>query len=123
MNRRERIEAYFQGWIQRDDNCLDSLFSQDVCYYECYGPYYHGLDMLHKWFDDWQRFGTVLEWEIQDYIACGDQVVVTWYFHTIYEGEEDAFDGVSVMEFDEQDKIKVLKEYQSTLPHTEIRLK
>lgn len=123
MNRKEKIELYFKSWLQKKDECFDDIFSKEITYYECYGPFYHGLETLHKWFQDWQRFGSVLEWKIRDYIESGNQAVVTWYFHSVYEGEEDAFDGVSIIRFDENEHIIELKEYQSTLPHTEIQLK
>ena len=123
MTKEECIRLYFDSWLKQDNCAWDMLFSEDVDYSECYGPCYHSLSMLKKWFAQWNQFGKVLEWEIQGFIQAGNQMSVSWYFHTIYEGEEDAFDGVSIVSFDETGKMKSVKEYQSTLPHVTICLK
>ena len=49
--------------------------------------------------------------------------IVTWYFQTLYDGDEDAFEGVSLITFDEFGRICEVREYQSTLPHVEITMK
>lgn len=123
MDRKAIIQSYFKSWLTQDRNIWTQIFSKDITYYECYGPYYHGLTQILKWFDEWNRFGKVKVWDIQEYMETEQKSIVTWYFQNIYDGEEDAFEGVSIITFDENDKICEVREYQSTLPHVEITMK
>ena len=117
------IRRYFNSWLLQDNSCWDELFAEDIYYSECYGPCYHGLDTLKNWFQHWNQFGKVLEWDIEHILLVEDQASVSWYFHTLYEGEEDAFEGVTLIQFDEHDKMCSVREFQSTLPHVEISMK
>lgn len=123
MDRKTIIQSYFNSWLTQDKTIWTQIFSKDITYYECYGPYYHGLTHILKWFDEWNRFGKVMVWDIQEYMETEQKSIVRWYFQTIYDGEEDAFEGVSIITFDENDKICEVREYQSTLPHVEITMK
>lgn len=119
----ECIKMYFRSWLIQNNDCWDELFAEDIYYSECYGPYYQGLPTLKKWFHQWNQFGKVLAWEIESILIDGDEASVSWTFHTIYEGEEDRFDGVSLISFTKDGKIRSVREYQSVLPHVEILLK
>lgn len=43
--------------------------------------------------------------------------VVEWYFKYKYNGEVGEFDGVSLIEFNDDNYIVTLKEFQSKVPH------
>ena len=60
----DSIRAYFRSWIEKDEAAFQRSFSQDAVYSECYGPEYHGLPQLLRWFRDWNARGSVLSWEI-----------------------------------------------------------
>lgn len=117
MEYRDIIEAYFSAWILKDAAVLSSVFADDVIYSECYGPEYRGLQQIQRWFADWNRRGTVLQWDIHHVIQCGNTVCVEWYFRCDYDGNADGFNGVSWIEFDETGKIQALREYQSKAEH------
>lgn len=78
---------------------------------------YKGIGQIIRWFEDWNRKGTVLQWDIKRVIASGNTVVVEWYFKCDYEGSVDGFDGVTIAEFYADMKICDLKEFQSKAEH------
>lgn len=117
MKCRNIIETYFAAWLGKDDAALSSVFADNVIYSECYGPEYHGLDQIQRWFADWNRRGTVLRWDIKNMIECGNTVCVEWFFCCEYDGNTDGFDGVSWIELNESGKIRALREFQSKAEH------
>lgn len=117
MQREDIIRKYFQSWLDKNVEPLSQIFSEDIVYRECYGPEYHGLSQILKWFADWNKNGTVLKWEIKKFIHQGTFTVVEWYFECNYENKLDGFDGVSIIEFNENMMIFNLKEFQSKAEH------
>ncbi len=118
MDKHEQtLMKYFQSWIVRDASSLKEFFAKDVIYSECYGPEYHGLEVIEQWFSDWQKHGTVIAWEIKQFIHQGNRTAAEWYFKCEYDGEVSDFDGVTLAEFDQEGFIINLKEFQSKLPH------
>lgn len=66
MNKREEIiRSYFQCWINNDCEILNDISDDQVVYSECYGPEYIGIDVIRRWFEDWNKCGTVLVWDIK----------------------------------------------------------
>lgn len=117
MKHQEIIKAYFAAWLSKDAAVLPVVFADDVVYSECYGPEYRGLDQIKHWFADWNQRGTVLQWDIKNMIESGKTLCVEWYFRCEYDGNTDGFDGVSWIEFDEQGRIRALREFQSKAEH------
>lgn len=117
MWQKKVISDYFKSWLIKDINLLKTIFSEDVRYSECYGPEYHGIKQVQKWFMDWNNRGTVLEWNIKSFINQEFTTVVEWYFKCEYDNVIDGFDGVSIIKFDDDKKIKDLKEFQSKSVH------
>ncbi|GLC81583.1 nuclear transport factor 2 family protein [Lacrimispora brassicae] len=111
------VENYFQAWIEKDAEILKTVFSNDIIYSECYGPEYHGIQQILKWFADWNKVGTVLEWRIKEFVSEGNTTVVEWYFKCNYNNAVDGFDGVSIIDFDDNKMIKALKEFKSKAEH------
>ncbi|NQX48892.1 nuclear transport factor 2 family protein [Paenibacillus tritici] len=117
IEREQRIEHYFHSWINKDKSVLRTIFSPNIVYSECYGPEYHGLDIILKWFDDWNTRGTVLTWTVKQFIHQGRMTVVEWYFQYEVDSEIADFDGVSLIEFNTENQIVSLKEFQSKAQH------
>lgn len=113
----EIIRRYFQCWLDKDINTITDIFSGDSIYSECYGPVYKGIEQIMNWFADWNRKGTVLQWDIKQVIVSGSTAIAEWYFKCDYEGTVDGFDGVTIAEFDSDMKICNLKEFQSKAEH------
>ena len=78
---------------------------------------YRRIGQVRRWFTEWNRSGTVLTWDIKRLLHCGSAVVAEWYFRCCYDGKEGEFDGVSVIEFDNNGKIIKLCEYKSESNH------
>lgn len=38
MQRDEIVKRYFQAWLDQNIEPLESIFSEDIVYSECYGP-------------------------------------------------------------------------------------
>lgn len=117
MERESVIVSYFQSWINKDSSKLTEIFSADITYIECYGPEYQGVEMIKRWFHDWNQKGTVLQWDIKQFIHQDNVTAVEWYFKCEYMGNVSDFDGVSLIEFDQDNRIVNVKEFQSELPH------
>lgn len=117
IKREQIIKNYFESWIHKSSELLDQIFDPNIIYTECYGPEYHGLDTIKRWFDDWNTRGTVLSWKIKQYIHQGNLTVVEWYFKCEYESELGEFDGVSLVGFNPENLIVNIKEFQSKIPH------
>lgn len=117
MQKEDIVKNYFQAWLDKNIEPLGNIFSDDIVYTECYGPEYHGLPQVLKWFSDWNINGTVLKWEIKNFIHQGAFTAVEWYFECNYDNEISGFDGVSIVEFNENMKIVSLKEFQSKSEH------
>lgn len=118
MGREEVIREYFQAWVDNDIGVLGRIFSDDIIYSESYGPEYHGMSQIMRWFADWNRHGRVLEWSIKRFVHQGSVSVVEWHFECELDGRTDGFDGVSIVEFDEDSKIIDLREFQSKAEHS-----
>ena len=93
------IRKYFQCWLDKDINDVKGIFSDDIIYSECYGTVYKGIGQIIRWFEDWNRKGTVLQWDIKRLIVSGNTAVVECFFKCDYEESVDGFDGVTVAEF------------------------
>lgn len=118
MNIREQIiKKYFKSWLENNCSVLKDIFDLNVTYSECYGPEYHGIDTVETWFKEWNKRGKVLAWDIKQFIHQGNISVVEWYFKCRYDGEIEEFDGVSLIEFNGDNYIVSLKEFQSKIPH------
>lgn len=119
MERKEQIvREYFQSWLSSNREGYDEIFDEKVTYSECYGPKYHGLDQIKRWFDDWNEKGKVHEWTIKR-VDCTEQTAfVEWYFKCIFENETSDFDGCSIIDFNGKNQIVSVKEFESKAEHT-----
>ena len=117
MQPEDIIKNYFQAWINNDMETIKQTFSDNIVYSECYGPEYHGLPQIIRWFNDWNKKGHVLEWRIKRFIRQNNTLVVEWFLKCDYEGVIDGFDGVTVADFDKDMKITRLCEFQSKSEH------
>ena len=113
MEDRERtIRLWFDMWLQKRDLGIGEIFAEDAVYIESWGPEYHGCEKIKLWFDDWNSRGTVMQWDIRQYFHKGDQTVVEWYFRNQMDnGTVEAFEGMSLIEWAGDGKIRFLKEF------------
>ena len=65
----------------------------------------------YHWFDEWNTRGSVLVWEIKQFFHQGNQTIVEWYFKSkMNNGNVEEFDGISLIVWTQDNKIKSLKE-------------
>ncbi|WP_026884709.1 nuclear transport factor 2 family protein [Clostridium akagii] len=117
MEREKIIKNYFQSWLNKNGLLLKEIFDSKAIYSECYGPEYIGVEVIQKWFEEWNKRGTVKVWDIKQFIHEGNMIAVEWYFKCEYDGNIGEFDGVSLIEFNGDNHIVRLKEFQSKIPH------
>lgn len=118
MNTREQtIQRIFQSWLIKDCAAFLDSFADGVVYVESWGPVYRNKAQINSWFTDWNRENQVLQWDIKSFFHVGDIVICEWYFKCECGGNVDGFDGVSIVKFDDADKIINLKEFASTTPN------
>lgn len=88
------------------------IFSDNAVYIESWGPEYRGVVKISHWFQKWNNHGTVLERSIKQYFHKENQTIVEWYFkNTISNEKVEAFDGISLVEWTQDNKICYLKEF------------
>lgn len=118
MNQKEEIiYKYFEVWLTKDGKKLDDILSNDIKYIESYGPIYNGILEVKQWFDDWNKESTVLRWDVKNIVLLRDIASVEWYFEFIYQGKINGFDGVSIIEFNDDNKIAYIREFESKNKH------
>lgn len=116
--RKNIINQYFESWIKKDISIIEKHFAENIKYIECYGPEYNGIKQIFKWFKDWNNSNNVLKWDIKRFIENKNTMVVEWYFECEYDKNISGFAGVSIIEFSENNKIILVKEFQSKAEHT-----
>ena len=110
------IRQWFDMWLRQEDLGIDSMFAEDVCYIESWGPQYEGRAAVRHWFREWNARGKVLVWEIKGYFHREDRTVVEWYFRNqMNDGRVEQFDGLSLVEWTPDNKIRALKEFGCNL--------
>lgn len=110
--REETIRLWFDMWLKKCDLGILDIFSENAVYTESWGSEYHGPLKIKLWFDEWNRRGTVLQWDIKQYFHKGNQTVVEWYFkNTVDDGKVEAFDGISLIKWAQDGRIQSLKEF------------
>ena len=117
MNEREKIiRLWFDMWIKKADLGIDNIFTDDVVYTESWSPKYENRKTVKHWFDEWNTRGSVLVWEIKQFFHQGNQTIVEWYFKSkMNNGNVEEFDGISLIVWTQDNKIKSLKEFGCNL--------
>ena len=117
MNQRERIiRLWFDMWLQQKDLGIDDIFTEDVIYIESWSPQYENRITVKHWFQEWNTRGKVLAWTIKQFFHKNNQTICEWYFkNRMDNGSVEEFDGLSLIEWTDGNKIKLLKEFGCNL--------
>ncbi len=116
--REKKIHLWFDMWLQQKDLGMDEIFTQDVTYVESWGPKYVNRSAVKHWFNEWNTRGKVVVWDIKQFFHKENQTVVEWYFKdAMNNGQADEFDGISLIEWTTDNKIRQLKEFGCNLNH------
>ncbi|MDO4720345.1 MAG: nuclear transport factor 2 family protein [Peptostreptococcaceae bacterium] len=119
MKEREKIiRLWFDMWLQQKDLGIDSIFTEDVVYIESWSPKYEDRATVKHWFEEWNTRGKVVEWNIKQYFHSNNQTVVEWYFkNNMNNGDSEEFDGMTLIEWTLDNRIKFLKEFGCNINH------
>ena len=117
MNEREKtIRLWFDMWLNQQDLGIDDIFTDDLIYIESWGPKYENRELLKHWFNEWNTRGKVLIWDIKQFFHKDNQTIVEWYFkNKMNTGNFEEFDGISLVVWTKDNKIKELKEFGCNL--------
>lgn len=113
MNEREKIiRLWFDMWLTQQDLGIDDIFLDDVIYIESWSPKYENCQTVKHWFNEWNTRGKVLAWDIKQFFHKDNQTIVEWNFkNKMNEGKVEEFDGISLIVWTADNKIKALKEF------------
>lgn len=118
MEKKERIiENCFHAWITKDIDIFSASFADNAVYVESWGPAYRTKVHITSWFKEWIKENRVLEWSIDEFYHTENVCICEWYFKCECGGHVDGFNGVSIITFNNEDKIVLLKEFQSKTPN------
>ncbi len=110
--REDIIKQWFHMWLQKRDLGIQKIFAEEAVYIESWGPEYHGTEKIKLWFDEWNTRGTVLTWDVKQFFHKSTQTIVEWYFkNKMNDGSIEAFDGMSLIQWTEDNRICFLKEF------------
>ena len=110
------IAGCFRSWIDKDGAKFRECFSPGATYEESWGPAYRNLAEIARWFDEWNARNSVLQWDIGKFWHDGSACICEWHFKCECGGTTDGFDGASIVEFDGENRIAGLREFQSKTP-------
>ena len=117
MSKKQIIRDYFQAWLKPNIEVIKSIFDKNATYSECYGPIYRNKKEIISWFEKWNKQGKVIAWPIEKILINENTCIVEWHFKCNYQKKISEFDGVSIIDFNDQNKIILVKEYQSKSQH------
>lgn len=117
MSKKQIIRDYFQAWLKPNIEVIKSIFDKNATYSECYGPIYRNKKEIISWFEKWNKQGKVIAWPIEKILINENTCIVEWDFKCNYQKKISEFDGVSIIDFNDQNKIISVKEYQSKSQH------
>ncbi len=87
-----------------------------MIYTESWSPKYNNRQVVKHWFNEWNTCGKVMEWKIKQFFHKDNQTVVEWYFkNEMNNGNIEEFDGMSLIVWTADNKIKSLKEFGCNL--------
>lgn len=117
MRKKQIIRDYFQAWLKPNIEVIKSIFDKNATYSEYYGPIYRNKKEIISWFEKWNKQGKVIAWPIEKILINENTCIVEWHFKCNYQKKISEFDGVSIIDFNDQNKIISVKEYQSKCQH------
>ncbi len=110
--REKLIRQWFEMWLRQKDTGIENIFTENAVYIESWSPQYIGRNKIKHWFDEWNTRGKVIVWDIKQFFHKDNQTVVEWFFkNEMNNGKEECFDGITLIEWTDDNKIIRLKEF------------
>ena len=97
------------------NECI-TMVENIMAYWKEQAAKYNNRQIVKHWFQEWNTRGKVVAWEIKQFFHKGNQTIVEWYFkNEMNNGSIEEFDGISLVEWTKDNKIKSLKEFGCNL--------
>ena len=110
------VKVWFEMWLQQKDLGIDDIFIEEAIYIESWCPQYNGRAKIKHWFTEWNTRGKVLVWDIKQFFHKDKQTAVEWLFkNEMNNGVRESFDGISIIEWTDDNKIIAIKEFGCNL--------
>ena len=113
MWQEDRIRGYFQAWINKDASALKPVISPEITCTGADGCCYLGMGQVLRHFSEWNRQGTVMEWEVKRFTHQEEYTLAEWYYREDVNHVETSLEGVSLFTFDDLQKILTIREFHS----------
>ena len=117
-NKEKITNKYFQSWSDNDISAIEKYFSNSIILEESCGQVYVGLDEIKDWFKDWHNNNKVIFFEIIELNILDERVICQWEFKSSNRKYINEFKGVSIITFNNKNKIIEIKEYMTKIPIT-----
>ena len=113
MQKIELFQQTIDAWLNKDIKKLLIVLSEDILWTEYFGAQYQGKAEIEKWFCQWNNpvENKVKSWTVDKYYVDNETALFTWTFHYVYRGEENIFDGISLVKFS-GNKICEIQEFE-----------
>ncbi len=105
------ISDYFNSWVTGDSSQWTEWFADNVRYEESTGTGYIGIGQMLRWQNEWVEHGKVIDWSISDILFSQGTYTVCWKFSCCYDGNESTFNGVSLISFNEENRMTYVREF------------
>lgn len=110
--REETIKIWFDMWLEDDPTPMGAIFTDDVEYTECWGNQYVGKKEISQWFEDWHKNNDMDIWTVKRFIHVEDKTIAEFHMEALSKnGTPRWMDGAYVIEWDDSERIKSLREY------------
>lgn len=110
--REETIKVWFDMWLGDDITPMNAIFTDDVEYTECWGNQYFGKKEIDQWFEDWHKNNRMSVWKVKQFMHTEDKTIVEFHMEALaMNGTTRWLEGVYIIEWDENERIKALREY------------
>lgn len=109
------LQQYITSWLTKDKQLFLDTLADPIDIRECYGASYSTKTQAEAWFTEWNKRGSVLDWNILDtfFDAQRNILFATWEFNHCYpDVSETRFDGITIMAAHDG-KITFLHEYET----------
>lgn len=109
----EIICEWFNAWHNQKWDNFSEVFALNVVYSECFGAKYFGISQVINWKQHWHQTTNLLEWKVINITSVNSQSIVEWYFKFSKNGEVKKYNGVSIILWNNENKICSIRDYSA----------
>ncbi len=115
-SKEEVINKWYQSWHNQEFDQFTDIFALNIVYNNGFGAKYFGISQLINFKKKWHKSHTLIEWKIVSVTSIKSKSFVEWYFNFKVNNQIKKYNGVSIILWDNEDRICSVREY-STIYH------